>query len=116
MEADRIDLGQSDMLADGDFTTIPIGDRELLLARVGDRYFAVSNACTHALGWLDMGMLDTATFEIECPLHGGRYDLRSGEATREPCTVPIETFDVTVEAGRVVLTAVPSGSGTDTSR
>ena len=90
-----------DSLGDGAMTVVHVGDTEVLVARVGDEVFAVDNLCSHAEGWLDMGTLHPDTGEIECPMHGGRFDLHTGEPTMMPCTEPIGSYPVTIVDGVV---------------
>jgi nitrite reductase/ring-hydroxylating ferredoxin subunit len=48
---------------------------------------------------LNEGELDG--FEIECPRHGARFDVRTGDATVMPAIMPIDTFEVRVEGDDV---------------
>jgi nitrite reductase/ring-hydroxylating ferredoxin subunit len=77
--------------------------QEILLVRVGERVFAVQATCTHQETWLDMGRVLPESFEIECPLHDGRFDLRSGQPTNPPVTGPIKTYTVRIEGDAVLV-------------
>ena len=55
---------------------IKVGKTDLAIAHVGDEFFAVSNICRHAFGPLADGVMDG--FELVCPWHGWRYDIRDG--------------------------------------
>jgi naphthalene 1,2-dioxygenase system ferredoxin subunit len=68
---------------------------------VGEEVFATDNLCTHGPGRLSNGFL--LDHEIECPLHQGRFDVRSGQATCEPATDALRTYPVRIEGGRVFL-------------
>src|SRR5438874_1530079 len=71
-------VARVDQLKDGEMMLVNVASRELLLARVGDEFLAVDSVCTHAMGYLDEGSLEGC--EIVCPLHSGRFDLRTGQA------------------------------------
>ncbi len=88
-------------LAAGAMTVVTVGDEEVLLARVGDEYFAVSAICTHTWGLLDQGSLHGC--EVECPLHTGRFDLRTGRATRPPALKPLPVYAVQVRDGAILV-------------
>ena len=62
---------------------------------VGGEIYVTSNVCTHNVAMLSDGFFEGDT--IECPLHGGCFNVRTGEATQFPCEVPLQTFPVIVE-------------------
>ena len=69
---------------------VTVGDLELAIAREGDEFFAVQNLCSHAAVALSEG--EVADCQIECWLHGSRFDLRTGKPTGFPATEPISVF------------------------
>jgi nitrite reductase/ring-hydroxylating ferredoxin subunit len=88
---------------DGGVLAVAAGRRDILLANVRGRIFAIDNLCSHASGWLDMGTLHAETMEIECPLHDGRFNLRNGQPTRPPCVEPQASYEVVVEGDDVFV-------------
>lgn len=74
-------------------------DGDLALYRVEGQYFLTDDLCTHGLASLSAGELDGTN--IVCPLHGGAFDIRTGNATEYPCKRPLRTYPVEVEDGRV---------------
>lgn len=67
-----------------------------------DQYYAVEDVCTHDGGPLaDGDMVDT--YEIECPRHGARFDIRTGAALCMPAFEPVQTYDVVVKGDKVYL-------------
>jgi 3-phenylpropionate/trans-cinnamate dioxygenase ferredoxin component len=86
----------------GAMRAFTVGGNEILLVRSGeDEFHALGNQCTHAEAELDMGELLLSRCEIECPLHGGRFDFTTGAATQEPCEEPLPTYSVTVDGDDV---------------
>lgn len=73
------------------------GKVRLALYRQDDSYFASAILCSHGQANLAEGYLED--FMIECPLHQGTFDIRTGQPMSAPCTVPIRTFPVKVEDG-----------------
>lgn len=59
---------------------VTVQGREVVLARVGDGYFAVDNRCPHMGGHLGRGTLEGTV--ITCPLHGSQFDVTDGRALR----------------------------------
>lgn len=70
---------------------------------VDGEFFATSNVCTHAVAMLTDGYLEGDN--VECPMHGGMFDVRTGEATHFPCVEPLETFEVELRDGSVFVKA-----------
>ncbi len=91
-------------IAPGSIRHTKIGKRDIAIARVGDEVFALSNVCRHAFGPLADGFMDG--YEVMCPWHGWRYDVRTG-TTDHPNT-DVSTFPVTLRDG-LVLVSVPLG-------
>jgi 3-phenylpropionate/trans-cinnamate dioxygenase ferredoxin subunit len=71
---------------------MPRGER-IALANVDGEYFAVDDVCTHDFGPLDQG--EVFGYQIECPRHGARFDLRTGRPTM-PAVLPVKTYPVRV--------------------
>jgi nitrite reductase/ring-hydroxylating ferredoxin subunit/ferredoxin-thioredoxin reductase catalytic subunit len=87
-------------LAHGAPRQVRIGKRDIVLVRVDDQVYALSNVCRHAYGPLSQGFVDGYT--LACPWHGWRYDVRTG-ATDHP-NADVSTFPVTVHDGLVLVT------------
>ena len=67
------------------------------------RYLVTTDKCTHGLGVLSEGFQEGT--RIECPLHGGVFDLCTGEALEFPCRLPVKTWPVHVEDGWICVAA-----------
>src|SRR6266550_6440489 len=74
----------------------------VLLARVGDEYFAIGASCTHYGGPLAEGVIDGET--VRCPWHHGCFSLRTGEALRAPPLSPVACWHVERRGTRVAVT------------
>ena len=64
-------------------------------------FFVIDDICTHDGGPLDQGSLQG--FNIECPRHGAKFDIRTGRVTALPAIIPIGTYDVKVEGDDVLV-------------
>lgn len=76
------------------------------LVRVGDEVFAIDDVCSHGQVSLSEGEVDDC--EIECWLHGSRFDLRTGAALSLPATEPVAVYPVKVEDGSVLVSVEES--------
>jgi apoptosis-inducing factor 3 len=89
----------ADDLRDGAPLLGHVAGEPVVLARSGDRFFAVGATCTHYGGPLAEGIVDDGT--IRCPWHHACFDLATGEALRAPAFAPVVCYDVAVSGGRV---------------
>jgi 3-phenylpropionate/trans-cinnamate dioxygenase ferredoxin component len=80
---------------------VVIDDEAVALWNVDGEIFATSDTCTHEEASLSEGWLEDGT--IECPLHGARYDARTGAVLSLPAVFPIATFPVKVEGDSVYV-------------
>jgi len=96
-------MAMDDVPAD-DVTGVVVAGRDIALYNSGGDIFATDNICTHGQARLCEGFLEG--HEIECPLHQGRFDIRTGQPTCAPVTEAIRSYPVRIEAGRVFLALV----------
>lgn len=80
----------------------------LAVFRLGDEIFATDDTCTHGAASLSEG--DICDGQVECPFHGGAFDIRTGEATALPCTKSLRVYPITIENGRVYARLDADGS------
>ena len=66
---------------------------------------AVDDTCSHANVSLSEGELDGCT--LECWLHGSRFDIRTGEPSGPPATIPIAVYPVKIEGDEVYVATTP---------
>jgi 3-phenylpropionate/trans-cinnamate dioxygenase ferredoxin subunit len=78
--SDFVDVAKTGDLEDGAMKKVRIGDRDLLLARAGDRYYAAENRCPHMGGDLSQGTLEGTI--VTCPSHHSQFDLTDGRVVR----------------------------------
>ncbi len=73
----------------------------LAVYNVDGRLFATNDFCTHGKASLSEGFLDGEI--IECPYHGGRFNVRTGAPAHPPCVIAVRTWRVIVRDGLAVL-------------
>ena len=79
--------------APGEVQAVEAGGRQLVLCNAAGRVYALEDRCPHADVRLSGGRLEGSV--LECPLHGGKLDVRDGSPQRPPIRKPAATFDVT---------------------
>ena len=78
-----------------------VGEHRIAMFRIGDDVYAIGDRCSHAEASLAEG--EVWDMSVECPRHGSEFDLRTGQPGALPATVPVPTYDVTIEDGTVYL-------------
>jgi 3-phenylpropionate/trans-cinnamate dioxygenase ferredoxin subunit len=94
-------------IAEGQAIVVDAGERRLAVCRAGGAVYAIDDICTHDGGPLGEGEL--FGYEIECPRHGARFDVRTGAVTRMPAVRPVRTYPVEHE-GQDLFVEVPEDS------
>ncbi|VTU34392.1 Naphthalene 1,2-dioxygenase system ferredoxin subunit [Variovorax sp. PBS-H4] len=86
-------------LPPGNVRWCSVEGRDLALYNVAGEVFASQDQCSHGSTSLSEGELDG--YEIECPLHHGSFDIRTGAPVALPCIKAIQVFPVKVEDGEI---------------
>ena len=77
------------------------GPLQIGLFKLEDGFHAVSAWCSHQRATIMAGEVDDGA--IECPLHGARFDLRTGKHLCLPAVRPIAHYEVKVEGDAILL-------------
>ena len=94
-------IGKLGDVPSGTAKVYTVCDRDIAVCNVDGKVYAIDDICTHDGASLDQGHLED--FEIECPRHGARFDVRSGEATEKPAVLPVDTFDIRLSGNDIEL-------------
>jgi len=78
-----------------------VGGEAVLLARRGDRFFAIGATCSHYSGPLAEGVMVDDT--VRCPWHHACFSLLTGEALRAPALNPLTCWSVELRDGKVFV-------------
>jgi nitrite reductase/ring-hydroxylating ferredoxin subunit len=93
-EAQWVTVAQLPSLPEGEMLGVEIGDKSIALFNVDGAIHATDNVCTHAFALLTDGWLDGDC--IECPLHAGRFNVKTGKALGPPVDEDIKVFETRV--------------------
>jgi nitrite reductase/ring-hydroxylating ferredoxin subunit len=72
-----------------------VGDQRLAVYNIGGTFYITDDECTHASASLADGILDGDI--IECSLHFGAFDVKTGAVKAPPCSIALRTYKVIVE-------------------
>ena len=103
MTSEWIDVcAHGDVPEDGTLL-VRVKGEQVCLYNLDGEVFATHDRCTHASASLADGFITDG--KIECPIHSGLFDIRTGRALTAPCTVDLKVYPVRVDGGRVLVQA-----------
>lgn len=91
----------AEALGEDEAMAVTIAERPIALCRSGGELYALHNVCTHQFALLSDGFVEDGC--IECPLHQGRFDLKTGAPLCAPVTQPVRVYRVKTEQGKVFV-------------
>jgi 3-phenylpropionate/trans-cinnamate dioxygenase ferredoxin component len=99
--AQYVTVLDADALSPGQARRVIVGDEEVAVYNVDGELFATSDICSHEEASLSEGELFDHV--VECPLHGARFDIRTGKPLSLPAVYPVKTYPVRVVEGKVQI-------------
>lgn len=93
-------VAASDEIPVGTCKTVSIDGTRIAIARLKDGLYAVENHCSHANSALITSKIHHGC-QLACPVHGARFDLRTGAAKSPPAFTSLETFPVREADGQI---------------
>lgn len=101
LETDWRLVGPANELDEENVMPFDFNGREYAIYHTIDGFFASDGMCTHEEEALADGIVIDNV--IECPLHQGRFDVRSGKALSAPVCVDLQTFPVQIHDGDIYV-------------
>jgi nitrite reductase/ring-hydroxylating ferredoxin subunit len=99
--ADLTKLCSTSDIAEGTVKSFEVGNSILAVYNVGGEYFVTDNECTHGAASLAEGILEDDV--IECTLHFGAFNVKTGKAVQAPCFTALRTYKVVLQDGQVMV-------------
>jgi 3-phenylpropionate/trans-cinnamate dioxygenase ferredoxin component len=96
-------VARLDDIPDGGMIQIAFRGEPVGLYRVGENVYAIHDICTHEQAYLTDGEFEPDELEVECPLHGSRFNVESGAVRILPATRPVASYEVKVEGDSVLV-------------
>jgi 3-phenylpropionate/trans-cinnamate dioxygenase ferredoxin component len=82
-------------LEDNQTLEVEINGKSVLVTRIDGDFFAIENNCTHENLPLTGGQVYQG--QIQCPRHGGRFEVKTGRATQLPAVMDLKTYKIKIE-------------------
>jgi glycine betaine catabolism B len=80
---------------------VQIDTEDVCIANVDGKYYAIGNVCTHEGGPLADGVLEG--YEVECPWHQSKFDVRTGKVTNPPASESEPTYEIKVDGNSILV-------------
>ncbi|MDW8325373.1 MAG: non-heme iron oxygenase ferredoxin subunit [Anaerolineales bacterium] len=111
---DRVDPSTAEYVAVATVDELPNGARKIVevdgkpiaIFNIAGTLYAIADVCSHDDGPVAEG--DLYGYEIECPRHGARFDVRTGKVLSFPAIVDIPAYPVKIENGEVLVGLPPA--------
>lgn len=100
-DKDFVKVAKTDEIQPSHMKEVNLANEPICIANVDGKFYAIGNRCTHLGGNLAQGTLEG--YEVECPVHGSKFDVRTGKVTRSPANRPEPTYEVKVEDNSILI-------------
>lgn len=100
-EYDYIEIGPADEIDNGDRLFVDIDETAIVIFNILGELFAIGDLCSHDDGPLGDG--EVIGYQIVCPRHGAKFDVRTGKVLSLPAIVDIPSYPVRVVNGQIEI-------------
>ena len=98
-DCEFVTIASEEELSNGERLFVEIGDIPLVIFNIAGEIYAIGDLCTHDDGPLGDGEVEM--YDVICPRHGARFDVRSGKATTLPAIVDIPAYPTRIVDGQI---------------
>lgn len=99
----EVDVGPLAEFAPGTVKIVREGDLAVGVFNAGGELYAIEDRCSHDDGPLAEGEFEPERCIVVCPRHGSEFDVRTGRPRTLPAYLPVATYPVRVDRGRIVV-------------
>lgn len=103
-------LCSTDEIPPGTAKRVVVEGRALAVFNVDGEFYVTDDTCSHGFASLADGFIDGTV--VECPWHGGAFDIRTGAAVGAPCVTPVASFVPSIRDRVVWVELAPSNHRT----
>lgn len=84
-----------------DVKVYQVNENRIAVFQLEDGFYAIEDTCSHEEASLSQGEVEEGV--VECPLHGARFDIRSGRNLSFPAVIPVKSYAVKTENGEIFI-------------
>lgn len=101
MSENFVKVAEAKEIAPSSMKAVEVEGEKVCIINTEGNYYAIGNICTHVGGPLDEGTLQG--YEVECPWHGSKFDVRTGEPTKSPAVRAVPKYEVKIDGNNVLV-------------
>jgi len=96
-----VKVAETKEIAPSSMKAVEVEGEKVCIINSEGTFYAIGNICTHVGGPLDEGTLEG--YEVECPWHGSKFDVRTGEPTKPPAVRGVPKYEVKMEGNNILV-------------
>jgi ferredoxin-NADP reductase/nitrite reductase/ring-hydroxylating ferredoxin subunit len=100
-EEDFVKVANTKDIQPSQMKEVEVNGQNICVVNIEGKYYAIGSICTHEGGPLADGTLEG--YEVECPWHNSKFDVRTGEVTSPPASEPEPAYEVKVDDNNNIL-------------
>ena len=101
MSENFVKVAETKEIAPSSMKAVEVEGEKVCIINSEGTFYAIGNICTHVGGPLDEGTLEG--YEVECPWHGSKFDVRTGEPTKPPAVRGVPKYEVKMEGNNILV-------------
>ncbi|MDQ3947940.1 MAG: Rieske 2Fe-2S domain-containing protein, partial [Thermoproteota archaeon] len=101
MSEDFVKVADTKDIQSSQMKEVEVNGEKICVVNVEGKFYAIGSICTHEGGPLADGTLEG--YEVECPWHNSKFDVRTGEVTSPPASEPEPSYEVKVDGNNILI-------------
>jgi nitrite reductase/ring-hydroxylating ferredoxin subunit len=87
-----VEVAKTNEIADRQMKHVEVKGKEILIANIDGKFYALNDRCGHMNALLSMGNIANDNI-VTCPFHGARFDITTGKKVKEPILTPSQEME-----------------------
>ena len=88
-------------IAPGTAKQVEVDGEPVAIFNLDGQFYAISDTCSHAQASLSEGEVKNGV--VTCPLHGAKFDIKTGKNLTMPAPVPVQTYSIKIEGDAIKI-------------
>ncbi len=101
LSEDFVKVADTNEMVSSQMKEVELDGQKIIIVNIEGKYYAIGSICTHEGGPLADGTL--SGYEVECPWHGSKFDVRTGEVTKSPASEPEPRYEIKVDGNQILI-------------